>query len=139
MKMDMQALIAGFPAQLREALEIGRQTAIRPAQTLFNNIVLIGLGGSAFGGEVTTNVISEHCRLPFSIVRDYGLPAYVTDKTLVIASSYSGNTEEIEPLSLKWQHSPPAVQYQKREHQTSEQGYFFCNPPCRGILFEFVR
>jgi glucose/mannose-6-phosphate isomerase len=57
-----------------------------------DNIVLAGMGGSALAGLVALSW--PGFSLPFEIVRNYSLPAYVSPKTLFIASSYSGNTEE---------------------------------------------
>ena len=57
-------------------------------------IVLAGMGGSALAGLVLKDWLSALLPVPFEIVRDYNLPGYVNDHTLVIANSYSGNTEE---------------------------------------------
>lgn len=56
------------------------------------NIVLAGMGGSALPGVVLGSW--PRLTVPFEIVRGYDLPAYVGPDTLVISSSYSGNTEE---------------------------------------------
>lgn len=56
------------------------------------NIVVGGMGGSALSALVLSSWPS--LKVPFEIVRGYDLPAYVGKKTLFIASSYSGNTEE---------------------------------------------
>ena len=58
------------------------------------NIVLAGMGGSALGAELVLNWLGDKLTVPFQIVRGYNLPGYVTPKSLVILSSYSGNTEE---------------------------------------------
>jgi hypothetical protein len=55
---------------------------------------LFGLGGSAFGGEIIRNLIFTTSKVPFTIFRGYEVPAYLNANSLVIASSYSGNTEE---------------------------------------------
>lgn len=61
------------------------------------NIVYAAMGGSAFAGMLSTTWPGY--TVPFEIVRGYDIPAYVSDKTLFIACSYSGNTEEaIEAL-----------------------------------------
>jgi glucose/mannose-6-phosphate isomerase len=57
-----------------------------------DNIVLAGMGGSAWPA-VYLNTWGQPA-VPFEIVRDYSLPAYVGKNTLFISSSYSGNTEE---------------------------------------------
>lgn len=90
----MEKLIQDFAAQMREAVEIGSKAAFTQPENEIRNVCLIGLGGSAFGGEVAKNYISGECTVPFEIVRDYTIPGYVSKHTLLIASSYSGNTEE---------------------------------------------
>lgn len=58
----------------------------------YKNVVLAGMGGSALAGLITS--VWPGFNVPFEIVRNYDLPSYVSEDTLVIASSYSGNTEE---------------------------------------------
>lgn len=90
----MEELIKGFGAQMREAIKIGKQAKFTPPSNDIHNVVLIGLGGSAFGGEVILNYTSQHIKVPYVIVRDYEVPAFVSENTLLLVSSYSGNTEE---------------------------------------------
>lgn len=56
------------------------------------NIVVAGMGGSALGPLMAT--VWPGVRFPMEVLRDYDMPQYVGDRTLVVASSYSGNTEE---------------------------------------------
>jgi glucose/mannose-6-phosphate isomerase len=56
------------------------------------NIVYAGMGGSALAALLIHTW--PKLQLPFEVVRDYDLPTYVGPNTLVIAASYSGNTEE---------------------------------------------
>ncbi len=58
------------------------------------NIILTGLGGSAIGGELIQNFFRTELKYPYSVNRNYELPPYANQDTLVLASSYSGNTEE---------------------------------------------
>lgn len=60
----------------------------------FSSIVFCGLGGSAISGDLLIDYLTEELKLPFKVVRGYRLPSYTNDDTLVIISSYSGNTEE---------------------------------------------
>ncbi len=60
----------------------------------FDAIVITGMGGSAIGGDLVRAWLAEDADLPIIVSRDYDLPAFVGSRTLVIASSYSGNTEE---------------------------------------------
>ena len=60
----------------------------------YSSIVFCGLGGSAISGDLLLDYLSEEMKLLFKIVRGYNLPSYAHKDTLVIISSYSGNTEE---------------------------------------------
>lgn len=90
----MKQLIADFPIQLREALIIGQNYHFLSARKTFSNVVLTGLGGSGIGGSIIQNYLSDKAALPFIVNKDYTLPAFVGENTLVLVSSYSGNTEE---------------------------------------------
>lgn len=58
------------------------------------NIVVAGMGGSALAALLVKAWLKAEIPVPFEVVRGYDLPSYVGENTLVIASSYSGNTEE---------------------------------------------
>lgn len=62
--------------------------------TDFSNIIIAGLGGSGIGGQIVKAYFLNDMPVPVNCVADYNLPAYANEKTLVIAASYSGNTEE---------------------------------------------
>ena len=90
----MKQLVQDFPLQLQEALIIGKNHRfITPARE-FSNIVVTGLGGSGIGGSIVQNYVFDKLKMPFIVNKDYFLPAFVNKNTLVIACSYSGNTEE---------------------------------------------
>jgi len=55
---------------------------------------VLGMGGSAIGGDLIGGLLLGEACVPVIVSRDYDLPKYVDSQTLVIASSYSGNTEE---------------------------------------------
>ncbi len=61
---------------------------------VIEKVVVAGMGGSALAALLAKDWLGTQLSVPFEVVRGYSLPAYVDDKTLVIASSYSGNTEE---------------------------------------------
>lgn len=60
----------------------------------YTNSILCGLGGSAISGNFFANFVTAELGMPFSVVRNYYLPKYAGPDTLLIISSYSGNTEE---------------------------------------------
>lgn len=67
---------------------------IQVAEGPWQAIVTVGMGGSAFGAEVVRSWAEPHLAIPWVIVRDYHLPRWVGARTLVLACSYSGTTEE---------------------------------------------
>ncbi len=83
------------PGQLRLnfADEMGQDITPAWAQGI-ENITLAGMGGSALAADVLKNWLDARLSIPFTIVRGYRLPGYVGPSSLVILSSYSGNTEE---------------------------------------------
>ncbi len=90
----MGEAIADLPRHCREAWAAARELALPPDYALAENAVIAGMGGSAIGGALLQGIIAGECPVPLVISRDYDLPAFVDERTLVIASSYSGNTEE---------------------------------------------
>jgi glucose/mannose-6-phosphate isomerase len=92
--MTMYDVIAAFPEQLREAVEIGKAATINKPLNPIRNILVTGLGGSGMGANVVIDLLSNTLRVPMAVNKDYHLPNYVNKNTLLIASSYSGNTEE---------------------------------------------
>lgn len=90
----MESLIAGFNDQLKEALAIGQNASLTPSQKPIENVLITGLGGSGIGGTIIKDWLSDSCQAPIIVNKGYGVPGFVNENTLVIASSYSGNTEE---------------------------------------------
>jgi glucose/mannose-6-phosphate isomerase len=62
-----------------------------PPETIYD-VVVAGMGGSALAAKAFK--VTPGLHLPFEVVQDYDLPEYVGKNTLLICSSYSGNTEE---------------------------------------------
>jgi len=60
----------------------------------FNSIMISGLGGSAIAGDLMLNFLKDELKVPLLVNRNYSLPLFVNESTLVVVSSYSGNTEE---------------------------------------------
>jgi glucose/mannose-6-phosphate isomerase len=91
---EMKKLVENFPKQLREAIEIGESAALKGPSKEVRNILITGLGGSGIGGTIVSEVVFNECNVPITVNKDYFVPAFVNENTLVIVSSYSGNTEE---------------------------------------------
>jgi glucose/mannose-6-phosphate isomerase len=91
---NMLDRIKDLPKQVRDAWTIARAAQLPPAHGDVRNITVAGMGGSAIGGDLAAALLAGELKVPMNVHRDYGLPAYVGRDSLVIASSYSGNTEE---------------------------------------------
>lgn len=90
----MKTLVANFSKQLTEALTIGSNAQLTASQHKISNVLICGLGGSGIGGSIVSELVVENCSVPVNVTKGYFIPAYVNEHTLVIISSYSGNTEE---------------------------------------------
>ena len=91
---DMLGRIKDLPKQVRDAWAIAGKATIPPAYSDVRSIVVAGMGGSAIGGDLAAALLADELKVPMTVHRDYGLPAYIGRDSLVIVSSYSGNTEE---------------------------------------------
>jgi glucose/mannose-6-phosphate isomerase len=91
---NMYRLIKEFPSHAREAIRIGKEASLKMSVRGVREIVLCGLGGSAIGGDLLKSYLGAELKVPFLVNRHYVLPGHVGPNTLVIISSYSGNTEE---------------------------------------------
>lgn len=89
----MKLLVENFPKQLTEAISIGEQ-AVLQASSKINNVLISGLGGSGIGGTIVAEIFEKELTVPVTVIKKYHIPAFVNENTLVIISSYSGNTEE---------------------------------------------
>ena len=91
---DMFGQLKGMPDQLADAWEMGQVLPL-PVWNDLQQIVIVGMGGSALGGALAAAVAEPHSPLPIVVHREYGLPAWARGpETCVIAVSHSGETEE---------------------------------------------
>jgi glucose/mannose-6-phosphate isomerase len=94
---SVHATLDNFHHQIEHAIEIGKGMAPIRLDSKPEEIIITGMGGSAIGGDLFKMFILHSKlsqKLKISINRQYELPEYVDERCLVIASSYSGNTEE---------------------------------------------
>ncbi len=90
----MKDLIQRFPAQLKEAVKIANNAKLSALKAPVNKVVICGLGGSGIGGTIAKEILFDEATVPIEVLKSYTLPSYIDERTLVICSSYSGNTEE---------------------------------------------
>ncbi len=87
---NMLKVIEDFPHQCKTALELTKGMSVSGK---FNKIIVCGMGGSALGGDLL-KIYMHKSKIPVFVVRDYKVPNFLDENTLVFAVSYSGNTEE---------------------------------------------
>lgn len=92
--MKMNDYIDDFSNHLREAIEIANNTSLTSCTKEIRNVLICGLGGSGIGGTIVSDIISPKVDIPITATKGYSIPNFVNEHTLVIANSYSGNTEE---------------------------------------------
>jgi len=83
-----------FPQQCNAAWHKAEDFQLPKDYANIDKVVILGMGGSAIGGDLLRSLVSPKSKPIIFINRDYDPPAFVDDRTMVIASSYSGNTEE---------------------------------------------
>ena len=86
--------IKSLPTQIRESKEIVEKTKITIDSKKIKNIHFCGMGGSAFAGDLLLNLYDDQIDVPFQVHRGYHIPKCIHEDSLIIISSYSGNTEE---------------------------------------------
>lgn len=94
-KSGMLDLVESFPEQCLRAKDIGMAFKVPgDLKPKYRNIVFIGVGGSAIGADLVRSYIADEAKVPIFVNRNYTLPNFVDENSLVVAASYSGNTEE---------------------------------------------
>ncbi len=86
-----QALML-FPDQIKKTWADAMASNITPIEC--ESVLISGMGGSSNAGKIIQSLVEEDFKKPFVVYNDYGLPGWVNEKTLVVANTYSGNTEE---------------------------------------------
>ena len=85
--------ILAQPLQLGDALWRAQSAGIRP-RDLPGGLVVCGMGGSAIGGDLAIAALGDRATRPITVIRGYALESWIPPATLVLCSSYSGETEE---------------------------------------------
>ena len=96
-KIDTGKIVASIrllPDQMEQAWEEIKAFDIPKACNSVHNVVVAGMGGSALGGRIVDSLLEDRVRVPIEVFTQYSLPNYVNSNSLVLVTTYSGNTEE---------------------------------------------
>jgi len=93
-EMNMLGSIEQLGSQVQQIWKDAQAVHFDESYCKVKNVIVAGMGGSALGAHIIQTVFKDELGVPVVVVPDYQLPSYVNSDTLVIASSYSGGTEE---------------------------------------------
>jgi glucose/mannose-6-phosphate isomerase len=96
-KTGLFRILQEFPQQLESATQEFNKLKLPKIWAKVSEVIFCGMGGSTIGAELASDLPAELLRKPLFVIRDYNLPKFVRQETLVVIVSYSGDTEE--PLS----------------------------------------
>ena len=144
----MEQLIKDFPQNISDALAIAKQATITKPQKNITNVVICGMGGSGIGGKIVAEWLQDYAPVPVAVLNDYVLPNYVNAQSLVIGSSYSGNTEEtleaLHTANKRDAHIIGICSGGQLQSFCTENGFDYItvpggNPPRSAIAFSIVQ
>ncbi len=87
--------IRSLPEQCQEAWRLAKSFRFPPDFAEVDAVMVLGMGGSATAGDIVRSLALRHSTKIVSVHRGYDLPPSAGERTLVVACSYSGETEEV--------------------------------------------
>ena len=112
---DMVGRVREMPRQLALARRVAAAVDLPATHRDVDAVCVLAMGGSAIGAELVAGIAGDRLRVPLMIHRDYGLPAWTSERTLVIAASKSGETvETVSGLAEAREPGPAAGRDQHR-------------------------
>lgn len=127
----MEKLIEAFTENISEGLRIAAASHFKTPEHAIQNIVICGMGGSGIGGKLVSQWTADFISVPIILCQDYSLPCFVNQHTLVIASSYSGNTEETT--------SAMKIAQAKKAHIVAISSGGFVEDFCKEFAYDHVK
>jgi glucose/mannose-6-phosphate isomerase len=104
--LDQFDAVARLPEQVATALAaVDGGVAGLPRREDVDHVVVLGMGGSGIAGDVLAAVVSPQCPVPIVVTKDYELPGFVGPRTMAIAVSCSGETEETVEAATEAAHA----------------------------------
>jgi len=91
---DMLGRVGALPRQLAQARRIAAATPLDDRYRAVDSVLVLGMGGSAVGADLVAGIAGDRLRVPLVAHRDYDLPGWAGERTLVVAASHSGETVE---------------------------------------------
>jgi len=93
-KSNFKKYLLSFHKQIDEGRSLSEKARVQLETSRIRHIIYLGMGGSAIAGDLLRDTLYEDLTVPVHVSRSYQAPGYCGAHSLVIACSYSGNTEE---------------------------------------------
>ena len=90
----MKDAVYNFADDINKASKIGKKIILNKKYNNIHNIIVVGMGGSAIGGDINKMLLKNDLSIPLIVSRNYFIPKWANKHSLVVVSSYSGGTEE---------------------------------------------
>ncbi len=92
---DKSNLKADYDSSPELARDAWTEAVVPQIGTDFKSIIIAGMGGSGIIGDIVSDLATEKGSIiRFQSVKDYHLPRWADENTIVVGISCSGNTEE---------------------------------------------
>ncbi len=106
----MLSRVASIPGQLAQSRRVAGTIRLDDAHRDVDLVVVLAMGGSAIGAELVAGAAGDRLRVPLVVHRDYGLPAGIGPRSLIVAASHSGETAEtLSGMAVARQRGLPTV------------------------------
>ena len=93
-KSNILRSIQALPNQCQHAWNDAKKINIPSDYKNVKNLIMCGMGGSGLGARIIESIYMDYLNIPLIRINDYDLPNFANNNSLVICSSYSGETEE---------------------------------------------
>jgi len=92
--LGMQEAAFGLPDQIEQSMRESREISGLPDMEDIDQVLILGMGGSGIAGDIVEAIAAPRMAVPVIVSKGYECPSFVDRRTLVMAVSFSGETEE---------------------------------------------
>lgn len=92
--LGMQEAAFGLPDQIEQSMRESREISGLPDMEDIDQVLILGMGGSGIAGDIVEAIAAPRMAVPVIVSKGYECPSFVDGRTLVMAVSFSGETEE---------------------------------------------
>lgn len=88
----MNSILKDYVRVCRDAIKIAENMNLDIRNP--SHVVFAGMGGSGISGNLVKDIVKDDITQPIDVSKGYSLPGFAKEGSLVVCTSYSGNTEE---------------------------------------------